>query len=215
MRSVDSGQLEWIREPQQQRSKASLQRVLVAAEELFGKQGFDRTSVAQIAAEAKCAVGTVYARFKDKESLLHVLHQRLCEQAVSTARRGLGELPSTMTLDQVARTIIGFLLHVYAQRPKLIWAIYFRIPHDVEVAQRAEKMIKEIAGELGEFFSRRDDLSLESPGINADFVVRVIFGAVQQRGIYREVMALERTDEEFTRHLAQAMVGYLKAQTSQ
>jgi len=47
--------------------------ILVAARELFSSQGFDRTSMSQIATQAQFAVGTLYKFFKDKQDLYRAL----------------------------------------------------------------------------------------------------------------------------------------------
>ena len=56
------------RERQQHRRE-----ILAAARDLFSRQGYDRTSVAQIAERAEFAVGTLYKFFKDKKALYHAL----------------------------------------------------------------------------------------------------------------------------------------------
>lgn len=56
------------RERQQHRRE-----VLAAAQELFSRKGFDRTSMAEIAERAEFAVGTLYKFFKDKKTLYRAL----------------------------------------------------------------------------------------------------------------------------------------------
>jgi len=56
------------RERQQHRRE-----ILAAAQELFSRKGFDRTSMAEIAERAEFAVGTLYKFFKDKKALYRAL----------------------------------------------------------------------------------------------------------------------------------------------
>lgn len=66
--------------PQQSRSRASLRRIISAAEILFAENGYEGTTVNHIVTRAHCSVGAFYARFKDKESLFLHIHDRRCEQ---------------------------------------------------------------------------------------------------------------------------------------
>jgi AcrR family transcriptional regulator len=65
-----AGEGEWILAPQQERSRNSLRRILLAAARLFIDHGYDETTIADIAREADTAVGSIYRRFPDKRSIL-------------------------------------------------------------------------------------------------------------------------------------------------
>lgn len=54
----------------QKRTQETRKRILSAARHLFDAQGFDETSVDEIAVKAEVAKGTVFAHFTDKTSLL-------------------------------------------------------------------------------------------------------------------------------------------------
>ena len=77
--------LVWVRAPQQARSQATLGRLLDATEKLLDDRPFDELAVADICKAASSSVGAFYARFPDKTALLHVLHERLCDEARATA----------------------------------------------------------------------------------------------------------------------------------
>ncbi|NYH93712.1 TetR/AcrR family transcriptional regulator [Novosphingobium marinum] len=75
-------------QPQQDRSRDAMRRIVVAAVDLFSAQGFEATRVSDIAKRAGVPVGTVYQRFQDKEALLTsiVTAYRACRM------REIGEL---------------------------------------------------------------------------------------------------------------------------
>lgn len=50
--------------------------ILVAALELFARQGFHGTAVPEIGALAKVGAGTIYRHFESKEGLVNALYQR-------------------------------------------------------------------------------------------------------------------------------------------
>ena len=57
-------------EPQQKRSRATLDRIFQATEKLLEKKRFSEITIAEIAESARCGVGTVYGRFENKDALL-------------------------------------------------------------------------------------------------------------------------------------------------
>ena len=64
------------RQPQQTRSRQTLERILDATEELLRKKPFEEINVAEIVGLARSSVGSFYARFGSKEGLLPLLYQR-------------------------------------------------------------------------------------------------------------------------------------------
>jgi AcrR family transcriptional regulator len=66
--------------PAQSRSRDKRERIKQAALDLFGKNGYERTSIDEIAARAKLAVGGFYQHFRSKRQLLLVLISELLER---------------------------------------------------------------------------------------------------------------------------------------
>jgi len=62
-----------FRPPVQQRSAATLDRLVRAAEELFAEKGYEATTVDDVVARAGSSKGSSYHRFADKEALLAYL----------------------------------------------------------------------------------------------------------------------------------------------
>jgi AcrR family transcriptional regulator len=67
------------RHPRQQRSRDKRARLKEAALQLFGEQGYERTSVDQIARCAGLAVGGFYQHFRSKRQLLVTLMDELVD----------------------------------------------------------------------------------------------------------------------------------------
>ena len=64
---------EWINKPQQARSKETMNRFVVAAEELLRGRYFDDITIGEIVEGADRTVGSFYARFDDKWALLRTV----------------------------------------------------------------------------------------------------------------------------------------------
>ena len=77
--------------------------ILDAADELFGRKGFDGTSTNDILEKVGIARGTLYYHFKSKEDILDALIQRYEEQMYSAAAAAAkdGSLPVTERLIRV------------------------------------------------------------------------------------------------------------------
>ncbi len=66
-------------------SDTRLKRILLAALTLFGRHGFQRTSMADIAREAGIARATLYLRFCEKRAVFEALASTLVDEALAQA----------------------------------------------------------------------------------------------------------------------------------
>ncbi len=65
-------------------SSSTKQDILQAAIEVFVDKGFVRSTLEQIAAEAKVTRGAVYWHFKNKHDIFEALHEELCRPLTSS-----------------------------------------------------------------------------------------------------------------------------------
>ena len=80
---------EKTRVPQQERSRETKRRLIVAGERLFSQKGFHNTTSKEIATEAGVAIGSFYAYFADKKALfIDVLkgHSQQVSDSISKVR---------------------------------------------------------------------------------------------------------------------------------
>lgn len=77
---------DFLREPQQARSRKTLARILDAGTRLLLDQGPDAVTVTRVAKRARTSVGSFYARFPGKEELIRYLGERALDDAVQTWR---------------------------------------------------------------------------------------------------------------------------------
>lgn len=68
-------------------AKERKNEILDAADELFGKKGFDGTSTADIFEKVGIARGTLYYHFKSKEDIMDALIKRIGSQILGAARK--------------------------------------------------------------------------------------------------------------------------------
>lgn len=72
-------------------AKERRNEILDAADELFGKKGFDGTSTNDILDMVGIARGTLYYHFKSKEEILDALIERYNEQLIKNAQTAAGD----------------------------------------------------------------------------------------------------------------------------
>ncbi len=98
--------------PQQARGQQRIERLLDAAEQVFGEVGYDAATTNAIAARANTSIGSLYQFFPNKEAVLHALAARQlrllsetldCELTPETASLPLGEF-----LDRILGAIAQF-----------------------------------------------------------------------------------------------------------
>lgn len=119
------------------------QAVLAGARKVFGEQGYERTSVDQIAAQANVSKATVYHHFKDKRELfvacfsaeadelrdgVRCMLRREPEGSVEAALQAVGERLLTLFM---APGIVAFYRNAYAEvarSPELGQTLFERGP---------------------------------------------------------------------------------------
>lgn len=87
-------------------------RILDAAEKLFGKDGFDATSLREITAEADVNLAAVNYHFQSKDSLIDAVIARRIEPV---NRKRLEMLESAGPNPNLEQILIAFLAPVFAQ----------------------------------------------------------------------------------------------------
>jgi TetR/AcrR family transcriptional repressor of mexJK operon len=72
--------------------------ILAAAEELFLQQGFERTSVDEVAALAGVSKQTVYAQFSSKDALFVAMSLGMTKAAADVVQQSMDDVPAGSTL---------------------------------------------------------------------------------------------------------------------
>jgi AcrR family transcriptional regulator len=163
------------RAPQQARSRATRARVIRATSDLIEKQGYERTSMAEIAEQAGIGTGTLYHHFSDKRAILLELIDEWGDH-LAAARRSTLELEAFMGGDpRAAVASILQRVHERVQRGNWLYAEIFRLlDRDAEVRRRYQYM--EHAGAerfaaMIEFGQRRGLLRRQPDPMTAGFLM--------------------------------------------
>lgn len=112
----------------QGRSRATRDRLLEAAVDIFAAKGFERAALSEIASQAGCSVGSVYFRFHDKDALFQAALTRFLAEAgqrwlaISRAQEERAAPPR----ERIAEAV-RFLSDALAARPGLVRGLVERV----------------------------------------------------------------------------------------
>lgn len=107
-----------VREPKQKRSIEKKERILLAAENLFNKNGYFNITTAQIAKTAGLSTGTVYAYFKDKKDILLECLYKNSESYIGQITDELSKFSENKNLFNTIKNILNIFIQLHTTYPK-------------------------------------------------------------------------------------------------
>ncbi len=202
--------LRWIRPPQQARTRASLDRLLDAAEVLIGRKGFDAAGIAEMARQARCSVGGFYRRFRDKDGLLYALHERFCAEARATADAALDpERWQGASSAAILEAFTEFLVRVYRERHGVLRAFLQQGSANPRLRRRTELLFDHVSERLHALLrQRRVEVTHPAPQLAAAFGVHVVLGTLNHV-ILTQPGNLRMSDDRLSNELSRVFRGYL------
>lgn len=204
-------ELEWVLPPQQERSRETLERFLAAAEELILEVGPEAVTVKQIAARAGSSVGSFYARFPDKESLLRCVFQRFYEQAVATVDAVLAPARwQEASARELIESAMAFVVRIFREKRALIVALTTRAARDPDLGAMGQRVGERIAARISEVLRQRNEVVAHpNPDQAIAFAVWLVLGALNSRAL-GATEARDLIPEDIIRHeLSHMAISYV------
>jgi AcrR family transcriptional regulator len=113
------------------------ERILDVAERLFVQQGYDKTSLREIAAEMGFSKAALYYHFASKADILLALHLRLHEVGLDAIHRHVGDGPTSISswsalLQEIVDDLVAHrqLILLHTQNRAAMAALQDRHQHD-------------------------------------------------------------------------------------
>jgi AcrR family transcriptional regulator len=205
--------LHWVRPPRQERTHQSLERLLDVAEMLLRDKDFDDIHVRDIASRAETSVAAFYRRLKDKDALLHALHERSCEEAFATADDAFSPARwEEAGIAEILFTIFPFLIEVLQPNESLYRAIYQRAISDEQMRERSMKLVRHVVSRLSDLLiARSDEIRHPKPSVAVPFALIQANALLVQHytvGI-RDIGSVPMSDDLIARELATSCLAYL------
>jgi len=206
--------LRWVRTGQQSRSQRTQASLLDAAAVLVAEKGVEATSVADVAAQAGCSVGAVYHHFRDKQTLLYALFERMSEEFRATTRDAVDPARwKGATLGDMLRSYLEFSLELGRERPVLKRA-------GIEISRGDPALREHYAGLRSELFrglsalllTRRSEIGHPEPELAVAFVLDQLSAMLEIRldELLQPTELAHRSDAEFAREALRSACAYLQ-----
>ena len=186
-----------IKERKERERARKREVILKAAEKVFFKNGFERTSMDEIAEKAEYSKGTLYLYFKNKEALYAAIMLRsidffieILEEEIAKAKGGRAKVVA------IKKAYLKF----YLNHPDHMKVFLFASRYVMQLAQEENNTIMEAIMAKDQIFKSviksaikeaAQDGSLQEMGVGGD--VETIFqaGGLVLNGIFKNIIDLE------------------------
>lgn len=205
-----------LKEPQQDRSRRTLERMLDAAVDLMNEGTFEKARVTEVVRRAGCSVGAFYARFSGKEALFLAAQDHFFGrlehviEGLTDARRWEGR-----TLEYRVRGVLNEVLKMFQKHAGILGAtsLHLRSRNDVESLARGRKFNRAAWSRIGSvFLACRSEMSHPDPDQAVAVALSFTFSAMRERIVFRktELVPLQISNRAFVEELIRACLSYLQ-----
>lgn len=204
-----------IRPPQQERSRASFERVLQAARELLEEEGYPSFTLARVSERAGVSIGSIYARVASKDALFYAVHTRVMEEIDAY----YGQVADAEThSDLPTRELIADLVRAFGE-PFHTHTPFLRVVmHRAAVDDVLAEFGSAVSSAQAEQFkavvlTRRDEIAHPDPELAVDVAYRMVYCTVARQVMYGPTFESQRSVpwDDLVRELGEAAATYLLA----
>lgn len=158
-------------EPGTKRGRATRERLLAAAREVFERQGFLDTNVSDICAEAGSAHGTFYIYFKSKEDIFYALVDLTAANRQQTTT--VPEDVEGTVADRFAYTLRQYFsdIHLNSRWTRIVEQV---ATLDDKMREHRLQIRKEFRDRILHGIERLQDQGLADPGMHAEITAEAI-----------------------------------------
>lgn len=194
-----------IKPPEERRSE-----LLNAARELFLEQGYEQTTMSDIARRANVAQGTSYIYFSSKQEMLLAIMRDLLETFGETIRRlaGRTDLPAQAVLRQAMDECLALV----SQESRLVEAVYLKANYSLpsQLLEQSAPTLLPVITAIIERGVREGSLKVTHPRIAADFLWTVGYRLFEMQAQQRlapgaPTHAVEELQDAFWEFVAQGL----------
>lgn len=202
-----------LQPPQQDRSRASFERVLAAGAALLEEEGYDGFTLAGVSSRAKVSIGSIYARVKSKDDLFYVIQDRfMSESDTMPAFATDPESYAGLRTKELIVQIVHDVGDTFQANSRLLRVFMHRGIVDSVVAERSSRSISGFAAAFeGLLLTRRDEIVQDDPDLAVDVAFRIAWGTLARQIMYWPTFESEhRIDwDRLVDELGTVLVAYL------
>ena len=208
-------------EPQQERSRESLRKLLKAATEVLGQHGVEGTTIPRIAQHAGLTPGAVYRRFRDKDELIETAILGILERQDERLKASMSpDMTAKIPLDVFAEQIIGAMVVTYRANAALLRALrhFTQGRANTEFIKKAEKLeIRSFERLVDLVLAGRKDIRHPNPRMAVSLGLLMIISTLHELVVmplstkpWRGLMP--KDDRALKRELTRAFLSYIEAE---
>ena len=205
-----------LNEPQQDRSRRTLENMLDAALELMNEGTFQQARVTDVVRRAGCSVGAFYARFDGKEALFQAAQDHFFGRLQGVMERLTEEERwNGCGLEQRAHGVLREMLKIFQKHAGVLGATFVHLRSCDDDASMA------IARELNRsawfrlnsvFLACRSEIAHPDPERAVAVAIAFTFSALRERIVFgkTELVPLRISNRALVEELATAFLAYLQ-----
>jgi AcrR family transcriptional regulator len=160
----------------QTRAREREREILRAAIRVFARQGYHKSRVGEVAAEAGVAYGLVYHYFGSKESLLETIFRRTWRRML----RFVKEVEeSGATSQEQLRAIAGFVLRSWKEDPELVGVLVREVARSPQLQNEVDEIAHAFAA-LERVVARGQERGELRPDVDPKLASWAFYGALEE-----------------------------------
>jgi AcrR family transcriptional regulator len=204
-----------LRPPRQKRSQATLDRILVAAEELLRTRLLEEITLGDILAKSSVSVGAFYTRFPNKDALIPCLYDRYDRRLAQAASRVLEiQRWAGRPLPWRLRLLFRYVVRAYRLNRGLMRALTLKVRMDPDVASptHREHRADLYAAATAVLLECRDEIVHPDPEQAVRFALLLAGCAFRERILYDrspQAGSVRLDDRRLADETALAVAAYL------
>jgi AcrR family transcriptional regulator len=205
-----------LRPPLQDRSRASLERVLAAGQSLLEEEGFEGFTLQEVSRRAKVSIGSIYARAPSKESLILAIYERAMDELGAEQEAFEPDDPrwAGMTPRELVEHAVAELARAMFSHEKILAVIINRSAIDPEIARRGDYRVGLLSKDFEQLLSVHGDAYTHpDPAIAVEMAFRMAFATLTRRITVGGSFGaqIDIPDEQLVAELSRAVADYLLA----
>ncbi|EIM72244.1 transcriptional regulator [Nitratireductor aquibiodomus RA22] len=194
--------------PRQERSKATVEAILIAATQVLIEEGYEGATTARVAERAGVSVGSLYQYFPNKEALVGTLVERHADEIVTIMHRALRDTAHRTLADGI-RAVIRAGAEAHRIQPVLHKILYEQVPRVGRLGKAMDTHRKVTAEIEGFLRIHANELPADHDLATAAIVVETALEALVHKAVIdRHELLVEDLVEQETFRL---ITGYLFA----
>jgi AcrR family transcriptional regulator len=205
------------RPPQQARSRASLRRLLDAADTVLARHGLDGATLPRIAKQARLSPASVYRRFRDKDALMAAVFARFSDANEGELAKPVDhEAIRAMGIRAFTRMwIAGMIAGYRAQTGLMRAAVAYSQRHATSAAVRRKEALElQSAKRLTEILLLwRNDIRHPNPEYAVNYAMVTVAFTLRELILFDQISLFEKVvplgDEHLREELPRMVLRYL------